>query len=137
MIVPMTLNGSGIRDICRVLHVSINTLLKSIRQQADDVQEPVVPARITDLEIDEMWSFVGKKTNQRWLWYAFDPARKKIVCWELGRRTDASCQKLLSKLSECQVLRYHIDDWSRMRSICLRRITGQANQGRRGSSEIT
>jgi IS1 family transposase len=105
------MNGSGIRDICRVLGVSINTVLKTIRQQAAQVQEPVVPARITDLEIDEMWSFVGKKANQRWLWYAFDPSRKKVVCWELGRRTDDTCQKLLRKLSDCQVLRYHTDDW--------------------------
>ena len=76
----MTMNGSGIRDICHVLQVSINTVLKTIRQQAACVVEPVVPGRVTELEIDEMWSFVGKKANQRWLWYGFDPARKKIVC---------------------------------------------------------
>ena len=107
----MTLNGSGIRDICRVLHVSINTVLKTIRQQAAQVNEPMVPARVTDLEIDEMWSFVGKKENQRWLWYAFDPARKKVVCWQIGRRTDETCQKLLRKLSGCVVLRYYTDEW--------------------------
>ena len=84
LIVPMTMNGSGIRDICRVLKVSINTVLKTIRQQAASVDDPLVPARVTELEIDEMWSFVGKKDNSRWLWYGFDPARKKIVCWELG-----------------------------------------------------
>jgi insertion element IS1 protein InsB len=111
LIVPMTLNGSGISDICRVLHVSLNTVLKTIRQQAARVDEPVVPARITELEIDEMWSFVGKKENQCWLWYGFDPARKKIVCWQLGRRTDASCKRLLAKLRDCQVMRYCTDEW--------------------------
>ena len=64
---------------------------------------PLVPARITNLEIDEMGSFVGNKANQRWLCYAFDLARKKIICLELGRRTDDSCKKLLGKLLECQV----------------------------------
>jgi IS1 family transposase/transposase-like protein len=111
LIVPMTMNGSGIRDICRVLRVSINTVLKTIRNQAAQACEPIVPERITDLEIDEMWSFVGKKENQRWLWYAFDPARKKIVCWQIGRRTDEGCRKLLGKLEDCQVLRYHTDGW--------------------------
>ncbi|MGQ5487184.1 IS1 family transposase, partial [Photobacterium damselae subsp. piscicida] len=24
-------------------------------------------------EVDEQWSFVGKKKNQRWLWYAWEP----------------------------------------------------------------
>ena len=107
----MTLNGSGISDICRVLNISINTVLKTIREHAARVDEPVMPARITELEIDEMWSFVGKKENQCWLWYAFDPARSKIVCWQLGRRTDESCQKLLNKLAESQVPRYCTDEW--------------------------
>jgi insertion element IS1 protein InsB len=107
----MTMNGSGIRDICRVLRVSINTVLKTIRQQAAQAAEPIVPPRITDLEIDEMWSFVGKKENQRWLWYAFDPERKKIVCWQMGRRTDETCRRLLKKLEGCLVLRYYTDEW--------------------------
>jgi IS1 family transposase/transposase-like protein len=110
LIVPMTLNGSGISDICRVLQVSINTVLKTIRQQAARVDEPVVPARITELEIDEMWSFVGKKGNPCWLWYGFDASRQKVVCWHLGRRTDESCKRLLEKLSGCQVMRYCTDE---------------------------
>jgi len=104
------MNGSGIRDICRVLRLSINTVLKTIRQQAAQAAEPIVPQRITDLEIDEMWSFVGKKENQRWLWYAFDPERKKIVCWQIGRRTGETCRRLLKKLEGCMVLRYYRDE---------------------------
>ena len=57
-----------------------------------------------------MWSFVGKKANQRWLRYGLDPARKRIICWQAGRRTDATCQKLLAKLEGSQVLRYCTDD---------------------------
>lgn len=117
MIVPMTMNGSGVRDICRVLRVSINTVLRTIRRQASQVSEPVAPERITELEIDEMWSFVAKKANQRWLWYAFDPARKKIICWELGERTDETCSRLLSKLASSQVLRYCTDRWESYRKL--------------------
>jgi IS1 family transposase/transposase-like protein len=111
LIVPMTINGSGIRDITRVLGVSINTVLKTIRQAAEQVNEPGVPARITDLQVDEMWSFVGKKADQHWLWYGFEAARKQVVCWQTGRRTDATCQQLLEKLDGCQVLRYCTDEW--------------------------
>jgi insertion element IS1 protein InsB len=107
----MTMNGSGIRDISRVLSVSINTVLKIIRQQADEVAEPVAPTRITDLQVDEMWSFVGNKDNQKWLWYGFDADKKKIVCFQVGRRTDDNCEKLLAKLRGCQVLRFCTDDW--------------------------
>ena len=111
MIVPMTINGSGIRDITRVLGVSINTVLKTIKQAAALVAEPNPPPRITDLQIDEMWSFVGKKADQRWLWYGFDAARKQVICWQTGRRTDATCQRLLAKLGSCKVLRYCTDEW--------------------------
>lgn len=107
----MTMNGSGIRDISRVLKVSINTVLKAIRKQADFVTEPVAPRRVTDLQLDEMWSFVGDKDNQCWLWYAFDADRKKITGFQLGRRTDDNCEKLLKKLGNSQVLRFCTDDW--------------------------
>jgi len=110
LIVPMTLNGSGIRDICRVLRVSINTVLKTIREKAACVNEPVVPARVTELQVDEMWSFVGRKENQCWLWYGWDAARRKVVCWQLGRRTDATCKRLLEKLKGSLVMRYCTDE---------------------------
>ena len=102
MIVPMTLNGSGISDIARVLHVSINTVLKTIRQQAARVEEPVVPERITELEIDEMWSFVGKKANQCWLWYGFDAARKELIFMTDGdKQFDvADLARLLPEMDE-------------------------------------
>jgi insertion element IS1 protein InsB len=28
--------------------------------------------KVEDAEVDEMWSFVGKKAQQRWLWHAID-----------------------------------------------------------------
>jgi transposase-like protein len=64
LIVPMTMNSSGIRDIARVLQVSTNTVLKTLRERAAQVEEPRVPPRIRDLEIDEFWSFVKNKSRQ-------------------------------------------------------------------------
>ncbi|HYE72527.1 MAG TPA: IS1 family transposase, partial [Blastocatellia bacterium] len=101
LIVPMTLNGSGVRDITRVLRVSINTVLKEIRRAAQNVSEPQAPARLADVEVDEMWSFVEKKRRQRWLWYAFAPKTKQVIGYVRGRRTDATCRQLLNKLAEC------------------------------------
>lgn len=66
LIVPMSLNGSGIRDITRVLRVSINTVLKEIRLEASKVIQEKLPKRILEVEIDEMWSFIEKKENQSW-----------------------------------------------------------------------
>ena len=107
----MTLNGSGIRDITRVLQVSINTVLKVIREQAAQTPEPELPQRLADVEVDEMCSFVEKKQNQHWLWYAFSPKTRQVIGYVRGRRTDAACQQLLDKLAGCQITRFYTDYW--------------------------
>ncbi|MCA1633656.1 MAG: IS1 family transposase, partial [Acidobacteria bacterium] len=111
LIVPMTLNGSGVRDITRVLSVSINTVLKVIREQASLTPEPELPARLADVEVDEMWSFVEKKKHQSWLWYAFSPKTKQVIGYVRGRRTDAVCRQLLEKLERCRITRFYTDWW--------------------------
>jgi insertion element IS1 protein InsB len=107
----MTLNGSGIRDITRVLGVSINTVLKQIRLESSKVIEEKLPNRITEVEMDEIWSFVEKKENQVWLWYSFDAKSKKILAWVTGPRTDQSCQGLLEKLKGSKIMRFCTDAW--------------------------
>jgi len=86
LVVPMTLNSSGIRDISRVLRVSTNTVLKTLRERAAMILEPRLPARIKNLEVDELWSFIGNKSTQCWLWYALNRATKRIAAYVLGRR---------------------------------------------------
>jgi insertion element IS1 protein InsB len=36
-----------------------------------------------------MWSYVGKKTPQRWLWHAIDPYTGKVLAYVCGERKDA------------------------------------------------
>jgi len=98
LIIKMTLNGSGIRDISRVLEISANTVLTTIKQRATEISEPRVPKRIGNVETDEFRSFVEKKKSQRSTWYAFDRERKKVVAFQNGRRTDENCQMLSDKL---------------------------------------
>lgn len=111
MIVPMTLNGSGVRDTARVLHISPTTVLTVLRQAASAIPEPRVPPRILALEIDEQWSFVQNKKQQYWLWYGLNRHTGHIPSFVLGRRTDASCRKLKNKLAACNVRRFYTDDW--------------------------
>src|SRR2546423_1709075 len=111
LVLPMTINGSGIRDISRVLAISTDTVLKLIRQAAAKVAEPVVPKRIADLELDEFWSFVGKKKQQRWTWYAFDRKHKRVTAFVNGRRTDHNCANLLKKPAGSRLQRLHTAKW--------------------------
>ncbi|MGI8996948.1 MAG: IS1 family transposase [Pyrinomonadaceae bacterium] len=112
LIVPMTINGSGIRDISRVLRVSPTTVIDVIRAAACDVAEPSPPPCIADVELDEFWSFVGRKANQRWTWYAFDRQRKRVAAYVNGRRTDENCRARSAKLAATAVTAFHSDEWA-------------------------
>jgi insertion element IS1 protein InsB len=48
----------------------------------------IVIRRIEDAEVDEMWSYVGKKQEQRWLWHAIDHWSGKVLVYVFGRRKD-------------------------------------------------
>jgi IS1 family transposase len=111
LIVPMTLNGSGVHDIARVLHISPTTVLSVLRHVAAGLPEPRVPERILDLELDEQWSFVHNKKQQMWLWYGLNRHTGYIPAYVLGRRTDANCRKLVDKLASCQVQHFYTDAW--------------------------
>jgi insertion element IS1 protein InsB len=48
----------------------------------------VVIQRVGEAEVDEMWSYVGKKTAPRWLWHAIDHQTGKVLAYVFGRRQD-------------------------------------------------
>jgi IS1 family transposase len=39
-------------------------------------------------ELDEMWSYVFKKANPRWLWHAMDHHTGKVLAYVFGRRQE-------------------------------------------------
>jgi IS1 family transposase len=111
LILKMTLNSSGIRDISRVLSISTNTVLKAIRLAAQKLPALRPPAHAQTVELDEFWSFVGKKKNQRWTWLGLTSSTRRIGAVVHGRRTDANCRKLLEKYKGSQIKQFASDDW--------------------------
>lgn len=64
-----------------------------------------------EAEVDEQWSFVGKKSNQRWLWYAVDHATNTVLAYVFGKRKDCVFLKLKTLLAPFNISRYYTDDW--------------------------
>ena len=75
----------------------------------DDVD--VVIRRADEAEVDEMWSYVGKKNAQRWLWHAIDHHTGKVLAYVFGRRQDTVFLQLKMLLAPFGITRYHTDDW--------------------------
>lgn len=67
--------------------------------------------RVEEVEMDEMWSFVGKKSNQRWLWHAIDHETHEVLAYHFGTRKDVAFKALKEKLSCFEIEFYYTDDW--------------------------
>ena len=65
----------------------------------------------TEAEADEMWSFVKRKNNQRWLWHAIDHHSGKVLAYVFGRRQDEAFLKLKALLEPFGITRYYTDYW--------------------------
>ena len=119
-VVDMAINGSGIRDTARVLRISPTTVI-AILEKAVALRH-VNPALLPNpcslpvrvpagraAELDEMWSFVGAKATERWLWYAIDHHTARVLAFVVGTRKDTMLLKLRTLLAPFGITRYYTD----------------------------
>lgn len=62
-------------------------------------------------ELDEQWSFIGSKTRQHWLWYAYNTKTYGVLACTFGPRTDETCRELLALLTPFNIGMITSDDW--------------------------
>ncbi len=125
LIIDMSLNASGVRDTARSLHISTDTVLRALKKKEPALESvntallrTLNPDEVTvnieragEAEMDEMWSFVGKKGNQRWLWHAIDHHTGAVLAYVFGRRKDTVFLKLKALLEPFGLRRYYTDKW--------------------------
>ena len=71
----------------------------------------MVIACCEEAELDEMWSFVGNKANQRWLWHAIDHRTGVVLAYVLGKRKDEVFKQLKVLLEPFGIQQFYTDDW--------------------------
>ena len=156
-IIDMAINSSGIRDTSRVLKISPMTVIDRLKQQKSkliQVNKPYLESltqrelkelypkmvKIEEAEIDEMWSFVGKKEEQCWLWHAIDHRTGKLLAYVFGRRKDAVYKQLRKLLKPFGIKRLYTDAWgaySRHPQKNEKHILGKKNTQRIESKHLT
>jgi insertion element IS1 protein InsB len=77
----------------------------------EEVEVVIRLAGETEAEADEMWSFVKRKKNQRWLWHAIDHHSGKVLAYVFGRRQDEVFLKLKALLEPFGITKYYTDYW--------------------------
>lgn len=50
------------------------------------------------LELDEMWSFVLRRQDKRWIWLALCRRTRQIVAFAVGARDEATCRVLWQRV---------------------------------------
>jgi len=61
--------------------------------------------------VDEMWSFVGRKEEQRWPWQALDHRTGTVLAYIVGKRQDQAFLELKALLQPFGIKRYYTDGW--------------------------
>ena len=64
-----------------------------------------------EAEIDEMWSFVQSKRQQRWLWHAIDHHSGEILADVLAPHEDTALAALMALLKPFGIEQFYTDNW--------------------------
>jgi insertion element IS1 protein InsB len=67
--------------------------------------------KVDAAEMDEMWSYVQHKGQQRWLWHAIDHQCGAVLAYVLGSHEDAVFLQLKTLLAPFRISRFYTDDW--------------------------
>jgi hypothetical protein len=102
------------------LKVSPTTVIEELRKKERtlvQVNEPLIKQlkptsvaivqRVEEAELDEMWSFVGAKKYQRWLWHAIDHKTGQILAYVLADHKDEAFKQLQELLKPFGIQHYY------------------------------
>ncbi len=123
----LLLERLSLRGICRAVKVSLCWLLSYIKRLYDKVPEdlhfkPLIKAikeqgkcyiRLIKSELDEMWSFVKKKENKKWIWLAQCRETRQIIAFHIGSRGREAARNLWDKVPNLVKKHglFYTDDW--------------------------
>lgn len=118
----------SLEGICRVLEIKPHQLYTYMDELYNEIP-PDLACSVSDLahleivtidcETDELWSFVGRKTNKQWVWLALDRTTRQVVALFVGDRSAKGALGLWEALPERyrQHATFHTDDWEAYKGI--------------------
>src|SRR6478672_8809683 len=68
-IITLLKEGCGIRSTARILSISKNTVLARIVSIGRNLNPKPLLQKGCSYEVDEIWTFIGNKTNVAWITY--------------------------------------------------------------------
>jgi insertion element IS1 protein InsB len=71
----------------------------------------------SSVQIDEVWSFVGRKNNKHWLLYAYALETKEVLAFVCGSRSRTTVRRLYKHLSGLTIGSYDTDHWKAFKTV--------------------
>ncbi len=95
---------ASMRGVERIFGTARPTLARWLQEKAAKLpamEATLLAAQPDDLlELDELWSFVRTKRNQRWLWIALCRRTRQVVAYFIGDRSADSCRNLRQRIPQ-------------------------------------
>lgn len=118
----------SLRAICRVFGVSLNWLQSFARSfwgqtpkglgLTEHLIGQVKKLQVFGIQADELWSFVQKKANKRWVWVGYDPVHRLVVAYHIGGRGKKAAKEFWDKIPPAlHGCKFETDDWEAYQSI--------------------
>jgi insertion element IS1 protein InsB len=101
----VTLYGHGLsfRCVARLLATSAHSVIRWVTDYVETCCFKPAPEGAVVIEVDEMWHYLGAKTNKLWIWTALDRATGRLIDWECGGRDQMTFERLLARLRRWKV----------------------------------
>ncbi|MCG2611798.1 IS1 family transposase [Flavobacterium sp. SM15] len=115
-IVTFIKEGLGVRSIARILKISTTTLLKRIVSIASLIKTPQISIG-GKYEVDELCTYLGNKNNRIWIVYALHKCSKKVVSFNIGKRTNKTISKVIDFLKLSNAKKIFTDRLQNYRSL--------------------
>ena len=89
----------GIERIFKVCRQTVARWIRAYLKQLPVLTDTLLLYEVGDvLEIDELWSFVGRKDHKRWVWLALCRRTRQIVAFYIGKRDDHAARQLEQRI---------------------------------------
>ena len=112
--------GVGVTATARIQNSDKKTVLLVLAKAGEQAKKVnhalLMNVRVTECQLDEMWSFVGKKEKNlypveklhrslgdAWIWIAFDALNKVVLAYVIGKRTLPHAVSLLEEVKRITV----------------------------------
>ena len=89
--------------------IQVNPSILQINLETDSVIRAGLACQ--EAEIDQQWSHVHDKSNQRWLWHAVDHATNTVLAYIFGRKKDEVFKNLKALSEPFGIKKFYTDDW--------------------------